>query len=60
MISYLNGFFAINIQNKSINMNALSDIGFVVLPYINNMYSNLMLICFVIYFCLQFIRKKIF
>lgn len=58
LVSYLNGFFAVNVANKSINATSLPDIGFQLLPHINSMYSNLMLVFFVIYYCLRFFRKK--
>jgi hypothetical protein len=58
VVSYTNGLFAINMINPIINTPALPDIGFYYLPIIPNSYPNILLIVFVTYFCIRFIRDK--
>jgi len=58
LISYINGFLALNIINPSLRQKPLFDVGFLLLPQISVLYPNIMLLSFIGYFILRFNRGK--
>jgi len=58
VISYINGFTAVNMPNSIADLPPLPDIGFQYLPLIPEIYPNILLIIFCVYFFGRFIRLQ--
>lgn len=56
IVSYVNGFVAVNLYNPIANLSALPDIGFEYLPHILPIYPNVMMLLSGIYFIIRFLR----
>lgn len=58
IVSYLNGFLALNYIDPEYSGDPLPDVGFQYLPHISPNYPNNMLIVYCLYFVLRFVRFK--